>query len=106
MDQSQQTLPAAIDRLDSIKHPAEAKRHLLKYIFQDVLVLNFYRTHMLYFIGIIAISSVIVYGEGLANGSHEIQGKRLRYVDALFLCCSAAVRTKNFLPQLLIIQYS
>jgi len=48
---------------------------------------------MLYFIVVILISSVIVYGEGLANASTQDDGSKLQYIDALFLCCSAMTTT-------------
>jgi hypothetical protein len=81
------------DPLDDIQRPEEAKKHFLKYLREDVFQLNFYRLHMLYFISVIGIFSVIVYGEGLANGSTDINGTKLRYIDALFLCCSAMTTT-------------
>jgi hypothetical protein len=81
------------DPIDEITHPAKAKREILEYIQEELLVLNFYRTHFLYFIVVILLCSVIVYGEGLANDPDEIGGSRLRYVDALFLCCSAMTTT-------------
>ncbi|KAF2424897.1 TrkH-domain-containing protein [Tothia fuscella] len=85
--------PAHIqDPVEVLKHPKEAKKHFITYVREEVLVLNFYRTHMLYFIIVILVSSVIVYGEGLANGSTEFDG-RLRYIDCLFLCCSAMTTT-------------
>jgi hypothetical protein len=81
------------DPIDEITHPAEAKRHILEYIQEELLVLNFYRTHFLYFLLVITICSAIVYGEGVANDPDEISGSKLRYVDALFLCCSAMTTT-------------
>ena len=69
------------------------KQHFLQYLHDGVFQINFYRLHMLYFIVVIAISSIIVYGEGLANDRHEINGSSLRYIDALFLCCSAMTTT-------------
>lgn len=48
---------------------------------------------MSYFLVVIAISSVIMYGEGLANDKDEIGGTKLRYIDALFLCTSAMTTT-------------
>ncbi len=81
------------DPWDEVQHPREAKQHFLQYIRDEVCHLNFYRLHMLYFILGILISSVIVYGEGLANGPTDINGTKLRYIDALFLCCSAMTTT-------------
>ena len=78
---------------DANKHPQQGKQQFLEYIRDDVFQLNFYRGHMLNFILAITISSVIVYGEGLANGSSDINGAKLRYIDALFLCCSAMTTT-------------
>jgi len=48
---------------------------------------------MSYFVLVIMIASVICYGEGLANASHEVDGSKLRYIDALFLCTSAMTTT-------------
>ena len=48
---------------------------------------------MLYFILVIAISSVIVYGEGVKNGPKEYSGSHMSYMDALFLTCSAMTTT-------------
>jgi len=39
------------------------------------------------------ITSVICYGQGLANASIEVEGSKLRYIDALFLCASAMTTT-------------
>ncbi|KAK3068858.1 hypothetical protein LTS18_000500, partial [Coniosporium uncinatum] len=77
----------------AINDPERAKRKTWRYLRDDVLTLNFYRSHMLYFIIIILISSVIVYGQGLANGTQENGGSELSYIDALFLCCSAMTTT-------------
>jgi len=77
----------------AITDPERAKRRSWRYLREDVLKLNFYRSHMLYFIIVILISSVIVYGEGLANDPQENNGSKLRYIDALFLCCSAMTTT-------------
>lgn len=81
------------DPWDEVQHPQEAKNHFLAYLRDDVFQLNFYRLHMLYFIVVIFTSSLMVYGEGLANGSTEVNGTKLRYIDALFLCCSAMTTT-------------
>jgi hypothetical protein len=85
------------DAIEELRHPREAKKHFLAYLRDDVFKLNFYRAHMLYFIVVIAISSVIVYGEGRANGPKEIGGSHLTYTDALFLTCSA-MTTTGMLP--------
>jgi hypothetical protein len=87
-----------IDPVEEITHPTEAKQHFLSYLQEEVLVLNFYRTHMLYFVVVIAISSVIVYGEGVSNDPDEINGSKLRYIDALFLSCSAMTTTGKHHP--------
>ena len=76
-----------------MRGPWDEVRHRLTFLRRDIFQLNFYRLHMLYFVIVIIISSVIVYGEGLANGATEINGTKLRYIDALFLCCSAMTTT-------------
>ncbi|GME24217.1 Cation transporter [Neofusicoccum parvum] len=81
------------DPLDEVRNPHEAKEHFLQLFKKEIFHLNFYRMHMLYFIVVILIASVIVYGEGLANDSKQISGSPLRYIDALFLCCSAMTTT-------------
>lgn len=81
------------DPWDEVQHPQQARQHFLAYLRDDVFRLNFYRLHMLYFIVVILVSSIIFYGEGLANGSTEVNGTKLRYIDALFLCCSAMTTT-------------
>ena len=84
------------DFAERVKHPREAKRTILKWFDDEVCQLNFYRAHMLYFIVIILLFSVIIYGEGLANNDHGVNGpimSKLRYIDALFLCCSAMTTT-------------
>ncbi|OAL57355.1 potassium transport protein-like protein 1 [Pyrenochaeta sp. DS3sAY3a] len=80
------------DPVDELRSPQKAKEDFKEYLRKEVR-LNFYRAHMLYFIGVIAISSVIVYGQGLANGPKEVGGAHLTYMDALFLCCSAMTTT-------------
>ena len=67
----------------------EAPRKTYKKLFH----LNFYRVHMLYFVIVIAVSSVILYGEGRANDPGEIGGQPFRYIDALFMCASAMTTT-------------
>jgi hypothetical protein len=81
------------DALEDLRNPRQAKNDFLKYLKEEVFKLNFYRAHMLYFIVVIAISSVIVYGQGLADGPEEVGGAHLTYTDALFLCCSAMTTT-------------
>lgn len=74
-------------------HPLKAKSWFKRYLRTDVFVWNFYRVHMLYFIVVIILGSIIVYGEGIANDSTQINGSKLRYVDALFICASAMTTT-------------
>lgn len=83
-------MPAAIEEL---RNPRQAKDDFLKYMKEEVFKLNFYRAHMLYFIVVIAISSAIVYGQGVADGPEEFSGAHMKYIDALFLCCSAMTTT-------------
>lgn len=84
-------MPDPVEELQ--QNPREAKNHFLNYMKDEFLTLNFYRAHMLYFIVVIAISSVIVYGEGVKNGPREYSGSHLSYMDALFLTCSAMTTT-------------
>ncbi|KAH7377368.1 cation transport protein-domain-containing protein [Pyrenochaeta sp. MPI-SDFR-AT-0127] len=81
------------DPVDELPNPRKAKDDFLKYLREDVFRPNFYRAHMLYFIVVIAVSSVIVYGQGVANGPKEFRDAHLTYMDALFLCCSAMTTT-------------
>ncbi|CAN9180729.1 unnamed protein product [Alternaria sp. RS040] len=81
------------DPIEELRNPRQVKNDFLKYLKEEVFKLNFYRAHMLYFIIVIAISSVIVYGQGLANGPKEVGGAHLTYTDALFLSCSAMTTT-------------
>jgi hypothetical protein len=81
------------DPIEELRNPRQAKNDFLKYLKEEVFKLNFYRSHMLYFIVVIAISSVIVYGQGLADGPEEVGGSHITYTDALFLCCSAMTTT-------------
>lgn len=81
------------DPLDELRNPRKAKDDFVKYMKEEVFKLNFYRAHMLYFIVVIAISSVVVYGQGLADGPEELGGAHITYTDALFLCCSAMTTT-------------
>ena len=81
------------DPIDELRNPRQAKDDFLTYLRDEVFVLNFYRAHMLYFIVVIAVSSLVVYGQGRADGPDEVGGAHLTYVDALFLCCSAMTPT-------------
>ncbi|KAL1595734.1 hypothetical protein SLS60_009423 [Paraconiothyrium brasiliense] len=82
------------DSTDDVPSPHKAKQHFIRYIRNELLTLNFYRAHMLYFIVVIAISSVIVYGEGVKNGPKDgYYDSHLSYMDALFLTCSAMTTT-------------
>lgn len=79
-----------------LKQPTRLKGGFLQWLSDEVVQLNFYRAHMLYFIVVILLFSVIVYGEGLANNDHGVNGpstSKLRFIDALFLCCSAMTTT-------------
>ena len=60
---------------------------------EEVFRLNFYRVHMAYFLITILISSVILYGSGIVDDPTEDDGRRLEYIDALFLCTSAMTAT-------------
>ncbi|KAL1651105.1 hypothetical protein SLS61_005623 [Didymella pomorum] len=84
-------MPDPVEELQ--QNPREAKNHFLRYLKDEFLTLNFYRAHMLYFIIVIAISSVIVYGEGVKNGPKEYRDSHLSYMDALLLTCSAMTTT-------------
>jgi hypothetical protein len=79
------------------RHPEQAKQDVKNYFKEEVFTFNFYRIHMLYFILVIAVSSVIVYGEGLANGPDEVGGSHLTYIDAVFTCASAMTTTGGLL---------
>lgn len=82
--------------LELSSHPSKAKTWVKRYLRNDVFVWNFYRVHMLYFIVVIFMTSVIVYGEGIANDPTQINGSKLRYVDALFICASAMTTTGTY----------
>lgn len=74
--------------------PHKTKQDFIRYIRDEIFTLNFYRAHMLYFIVVIAISSVIVYGEGVKNGPKDgYYDSHVSYTDALFLTCSAMTTT-------------
>ncbi|KAL6161096.1 hypothetical protein ACJQWK_08891 [Exserohilum turcicum] len=81
------------DPLNELQRPQKAKDDIVKYLKEELFKLNFYRAHMLYFVVVIALSSVIVYVQGLADGPEMPGGAHLQYVDALFLCCSAMTTT-------------
>jgi hypothetical protein len=88
------------DPVDELRNPRKAKDDFLKYLKDEIFTLNFYRAHMLYFIIVIAISSVIVYGEGVKNGPKEYRDSHLSYMDALFLTCSAMTTTGTLRTEL------
>ncbi|KAH9861008.1 hypothetical protein IAQ61_010744 [Plenodomus lingam] len=81
------------DPMEELRDPRKAKDDFLHYMRHEFFRLNFYRAHMLYFIVVIAISSLIVYGQGRANGPKEVGGEHLTYMNALFLTCSAMTTT-------------
>ncbi|KAH7066256.1 potassium transport protein-like protein 1 [Paraphoma chrysanthemicola] len=81
------------DANDELPGPRKAKDDFVKYLRHEVFTLNFYRAHMLYFIVVIAISSVILYGVGIARGPKEFRDDHITYVDAVFLCASAMTTT-------------
>jgi hypothetical protein len=81
------------DPIEELRNPRKAKNDFLRYLRHELFTLNFYRAHMLYFIIVIAISSVILYGAGIAHGPKEYEKSHLTYVDALFLCTSAMTTT-------------
>lgn len=86
------------DPIDELRHPRKAKDDFRKYLRNEVLQLNFYRAHMLYFIVVIAVASLVVYGQGRANGPREKGDAHLSYMDALFLSCSAMTTTGELWP--------
>ena len=90
------------DPIEELRNPRQVKNDFLKYLKEEVFKLNFYRAHMLYFIIVIAISSVIVYGQGRANGPEEVGGAHLTYTDALFLSCSAMTTTGTWFGQTIV----
>ncbi|KAH7092551.1 cation transport protein-domain-containing protein [Paraphoma chrysanthemicola] len=81
------------DADDELPSPRTAKDSFVNYLRHEVFTLNFYRAHMLYFIAVIAISSVILYGVGIARGPKEFRDDHLTYIDAVFLCASAMTTT-------------
>jgi hypothetical protein len=91
------------DPIEELRNPRKAKKDFFRYLRHEIFTLNFYRAHMLYFIIVIAISSVILYGAGIAHGPKEYRNGHLTYTDALFLCTSAMTTTgmkfKKTLPR-------
>jgi hypothetical protein len=85
-----------LDAIEELRNPRRAKSNFLKYLRHEFIILNFYRAHMFYFIIVIAVSSVIMYGLGLAHGPEEYRDDHLTYIDALFLCTSAMTTTGMF----------
>jgi len=81
------------DTIDELRNPRKAKNDFVKYLHDELFTLNFYRAHMLYFVVIITISSVIMYGVGIAHGPREYGGAHLTYMNALFICTSAMTTT-------------
>ncbi|ENI10403.1 hypothetical protein COCC4DRAFT_35347 [Bipolaris maydis ATCC 48331] len=81
------------DPLEELQSPRKAKDDFIKYMKNEVFRLNFYRAHMLYFIVVIFLSSLVVYGQGRADGPKELGSAHITYTDALFLCCSAMTTT-------------
>jgi hypothetical protein len=81
------------DPIEELQNPGKAKKDFMRYLRHEFITLNFYRAHMLYFICVIAISSVIVYGVGVTHGPKEYRNDHLTYMDALFLCTSAMTTT-------------
>lgn len=81
------------DPLEELQSPRKAKDDFIKYMKNEVFRLNFYRAHMLYFIVVIFVSSLVVYGQGRADGPKELSSAHMTYTDALFLCCSAMTTT-------------
>jgi hypothetical protein len=84
------------DPLEELQNPRKARNDFLRYLRHEVFTLNFYRAHMLYFIIVIAISSVILYGAGVAHGPKEYRNDHITYMDALFLCTSAMTTTGKY----------
>jgi hypothetical protein len=84
------------DPIEELQNPGKAKKDFMRYLRHEFITLNFYRAHMLYFIVVIAISSVIVYGVGVTHGPKEYRDDHLTYMNALFLCTSAMTTTGNY----------
>ena len=89
---------AVISRDDLVGFPSANKDNgillrLWHRLREEVVQLNFYRVLMAYFLITILISSVILYGSGIADDPTENYGGHLEYIDALFLCTSAMTAT-------------
>ena len=78
---------------------SKQKQHFWHYVKDEIFHVNFYRLHMSYFVVVSFVSSLILYGEGLANDSRQINGSKLSYIDALFMCFSAMTTTGTSLDQ-------
>ena len=75
-------------------NPAKHVESLLSTIHTRVFHLNYFRLHLSYFVFVILLSSVIVYGSGVNGNSNDEEASfYLTYVDALFLCTSAMTST-------------
>lgn len=85
--------------MDKLSYPLHLGRRVWSSLQDDVLKLNFYRLHVLYFVVLILISSLVVYAEGLKDndpteiGTGGAGGSRIVFIDALFMCCSAMTTT-------------
>jgi len=83
-----------IDELrDELPNPRQAKDSLVKYLIDEYTALNFYRTHMLYFIVVIGVSSVLVYVVDILQGPGKYDRDHLTFTNALFVCTSAMTTT-------------
>lgn len=80
-------------RQDQFPKPKDGNSKLLQRLRGEIFQLNFYRGHMAYFVVVILICSVIMYGSGIADNPKEAYGGRLEYIDALFICTSAMTST-------------
>ena len=75
-------------------NPAKHFESLLATVHTRVFHLNYFRLHLSYFIFVILLSSVIVYGSGVNGNSNDEEASfYLTYVDSLFLCTSAMTST-------------
>ncbi|KAL8673630.1 MAG: hypothetical protein Q9168_001936 [Polycauliona sp. 1 TL-2023] len=72
-----------------VNKPKVTVRKLWQMFREKVFQLNFYRVHMAYFLITILVSSLILWGSGLAADPKQYYGSNLEYIDALFLCTSA-----------------
>ncbi|KAL8643862.1 MAG: hypothetical protein Q9226_008072 [Calogaya cf. arnoldii] len=75
-------------RVQDTEHKATVRKFWRK-LREEIFQLNFYRVHMAYFLTTILISSLILWGSGLANDPKQYYGSNLAHIDALFLCTSA-----------------